>query len=481
MKHTAIVFAVSLMLCTTVFSQEQLGLRLETYAGVSSLAINPTGNLNNPLKWDVSLVGAGVFLENNYVFLKNTSLLRLYRHRNDAEFILAEDKEGPTADKVFIADFFNNRAKRFAVVNAIAMGPALAVRIGHQHSVGIFANNRTMGGSVNIPNQFSYYKYDARPFNESFEIPKFQVAEMSWREFGLNYAFSVPVRKGAVGLGLSLKFIRGIDATFLETLSPYQHTRQPGNIITAGLPNSQFGFAQGTSFQNNIIIDKASGRGLGLDLGISYQAKGSKLKLSAALMDLGRIKFDNDAQAHRLDLDSTISIDLDDYGQFKSKDELEQIVNNFGKNSLSDPDATLDGTSFKMALPAALNLQADYAVTEQFYVNALLMQRLPSLQPGPKRGNLLAITPRWQHRWFSASLPVSVYNWSRVHVGFAARLGWLVIGSDNMASWFFNKNLTGTDFYIALKVNPFEIRKRNEGGPEKHQYGRRGKVKCYTF
>ena len=198
-------------------------------------------------------------------------------------------------------------------------------------------------------------------------------------------------------------------------------------------------------------------------------------------MDLGRIKFDNGAQAHRLDLDSTISIDIDDYEQFKSRDELEEIVHNFGQNSLNDPDASLDGTAFKMALPAALNLQADYGVTEQFYVNALLMQRLPTFHIGPKRGNLLAVTPRWQHRWFSASVPVSVYNWSRVHIGLAARLGWLVVGSDDIASLFFNKNLTGADLYIALKINPFEIRKRNESGFGKHQTGGRGKVKCYTF
>ncbi|MBK8568439.1 MAG: hypothetical protein IPN76_35320 [Saprospiraceae bacterium] len=481
MKLKATAFVASFILSATAFSQEQLGLRLETYAGVSSLAINPVGNLDNPLRWDANLVGAGLFLENNYAFLKNTSLRRLYHHRNDAEFILAEDKEGPTADKVFIADFFNNRAKRFAVANAIFMGPAFAIRIGEQHSVGIFVNDRIMGSSVNIPNQFSYYKYDARPFNESFEIPKLQVAAMFWREFGLNYAFSVPVRNGRLGLGLNLKFIKGIEAAFLETLSPYQHTRQPGNIITVGLPNSRFGFAQGTSFQNNIIIDEASGRGLGLDLGISYQAKESKLKLSASLMDLGRIKFDNEAQAHRLDLDSTISIDFDDYEQFKSRDDLEEIVQNFGQNSLSDPDASLDGTAFKMVLPTALNLQADYGVTEQFYVNALLMQRLPTFNIGPKRGNLLAVTPRWQHRWFSASVPVSVYNWSSVHVGLAARLGWLVIGSDDMASWFFNKNLTGADFYIALKVNPFNIGKGRASGLRKRHFGGKGKVKCYSF
>ena len=66
---------------------------------------------------------------------------------------------------------------------------------------------------------------------------------------------------------------------------------------------------------------------------------------------------------------------------------------------LADSLATFEGNSFRMALPAALSLQADYGVTEHFYVNALLMQRLPNFNKAPRRGNLLAVTPRWQHRW----------------------------------------------------------------------------------
>ncbi|MBK9018380.1 MAG: hypothetical protein IPM82_32455 [Saprospiraceae bacterium] len=56
MKHVAAILLAILFL-SNISAQEQLGLRLETYAGVSSLAINPAGNLNNPLKWDANLVG----------------------------------------------------------------------------------------------------------------------------------------------------------------------------------------------------------------------------------------------------------------------------------------------------------------------------------------------------------------------------------------------------------------------------------------
>lgn len=481
-NSTALLVAFALM-SAPIVAQEQLGLRLETYAGASSLPLNPTGNLDNPLKWDLNLTGVGIFLENNYAFLRETSVRRLYLHRNDAVFITAEEKEGPTAPNEFVVDFFDNAAKRFVVSENLLMGPSLALRLGEQHSVGIFMNIRGEGGSVNIPNQFSYYKYDARPFNDGFEIPKLQAALMGWQEVGINYAFKTSIHKGEMSFGMNLKFLKATTGAFLETLSPYQHTKQPGNVITVGLPDSRYGFDQSGRYRNNLLVEQEAGNGLGIDLGFSFQGNDSKLKLGASLLDLGRIKFDNDAEAHRLDLDSTIVVDFDDYDQFDSQYDIEAIVDNFSQNSLNDPLATLEGNSFKMALPAALSLQADYGFTANLYLNALLLQRLPSLNPGPKRGNLLAVTPRWQHRWYSVSAPLSIYNWSQVHVGLAARLGWLVIGSDDLAGLFFDKNLTGADFYFALKVNPFEIGKvrKRERGNGKKRFGGKGDVKCYKF
>jgi len=78
-----------MLLPSVAFLQEQLGLRLENYAGVSSIPLNPAGNLTNPLRWDVNLVGAGMFWSNNYAFIKKTNTLDLINNAGDAEFILA--------------------------------------------------------------------------------------------------------------------------------------------------------------------------------------------------------------------------------------------------------------------------------------------------------------------------------------------------------------------------------------------------------
>jgi hypothetical protein len=94
------------------------------------------------------------------------------------------------------------------------------------------------------------------------------------------------------------------------------------------------------------------------------------------------------------------------------------------------------------------------------------------------------VTPRFEHRWFSASLPVSLNNWQSVRVGFAARLGFLILGTDDFGGLFGQGNYNGTDFYIALKINPFNIGGglfEGFGGVARRRYGGKGKVKCYDF
>ena len=63
----------SLISLSSTFSQEQIGLRVENYAGVGSLSLNPTWQTTNPLAWDLNLVEASVFMDNNYAYFENAS------------------------------------------------------------------------------------------------------------------------------------------------------------------------------------------------------------------------------------------------------------------------------------------------------------------------------------------------------------------------------------------------------------------------
>lgn len=468
-----------------LFCQEQLGLRLENYAGVSSLALNPAGNLSNPLRWDVNLAGAGIFLENNYAFIRQTNTLELLRRRDDAEFVLAEDVEGQVGPNTFIVDFFNDNRQRRANFTGFVAGPSIVVKIGDRHSIGIFTNIRSATGAQKIDNAYSYYKYDNRPFFDEFEVGPLAGAAMSWTELGLNYAVKIPAGTGSAGFGASLKFLQGYEAGYIENFGTYRHTKLPGNTITIERPDGRFGYVSG-NLEGETFRLQRYGRGVAVDLGFvqtfDEYDEGYRLKIGASLLDIGYLNFNKNAHAHRVNSDATATLSLNDYENFDEPDELDDLIRLFSQDALGDSLASETANSFRMVTPTALSLQADYALHPRFYLNGMLVQRLSFFGIGPPRGNLLAVTPRFEHRWFSASLPVSVFDWRDLHVGLAARLGFLVVGTDHLLSWVGRENYTGTDFYIALKINPFNLGlDLGGGGNGKRRYGGKGKVKCYNF
>lgn len=483
MKHFFIW--CGLLLSFPAITQEQLGLRLENYAGVNSLALNPTGNLHNPLSWDLNIAGAGIFFENNYGFIRQTNTFDLLKNSESAEFLLADEVEGAVPVNTYLIDFFDIDRRRFAAFNGYVEGPSLAVKIGEQHSVGVFTKLRSAGGTHNTPNVFSYDFYDGQGFNDPFDVPPFDGAVMTWTEVGLNYAFQIPTYSGRLGFGVSLKHLTGYEAGYVENFSTWEHTKVPGSTVSVDNLNSRFGFTTSNLTEDGFEQTK-NGTGFGVDLGatltIDEYEDSYKWRFSAAILDIGAINFNQNAEAHRVDTDSIIFLTSDDYDRYQSVEEVDDIIQQFSEQALGTPSASLQSDEFSLTLPTALSLQADYSFTENIFLNATMVQRVAFGGVGPRRGNLFALTPRFEHRWFSASLPVAVYDWQALRVGFAARLGYLVVGSDDLGSLVGKGDYTGTDLYVALKFNPFELGwGLFDGSGGKRRYGGRGKVKCYDF
>ena len=83
-------------------------------------------------------------------------------------------------------------------------------------------------------------------------------------------------------------------------------------------------------------------------------------------------------------------------------------------------------------------------------------------------------------------MPFVLSDWQSLHVGAAARLGWLYIGSDNMGSFFTKDKLKGADIYIGLKINAFSFGFNRGNGLTRESGNKRGrqqrnKIKCYEF
>lgn len=484
------ILLLLLLVARVSFAQYQLGLRTERFSGTSGVFLNPTSQLYNPLKWDLNLAGAGAFVSNSYIFLRQTSTLDLLSNTsNITDFITQNNVEGSVAQDTYVIDFASARRRHFATVFGYVDGPALSVRIAENHAIGIFSRVAVLGDSQNIPAVFSYYDYDARPFYDTFNVASFQGAAMGWKEFGVNYAFKLPTYYGSLSFGINVRRLTTYEGAFLTSEQKFQYTKLPDDMATLQSAVGEFGFTT-SHLHSDAFTPRKSGNGWAIDLAATALIDeddngGYRWRLSAALLDIGWASFTT-AEKHHIGIDAGATIGLDAYQKHANQlMRLDEIARQFSYETMGDSLASLIGNKFLLALPASLSLQADYAVNERVFLNATLVQRIPTTLPSPQRGNILAVTPRLEHRWFSISAPVVLYNWRRIRLGLAARLGYLVVGSDHIGSLFGKKDYYGTDFYVALKFNPFALHLGWPGGNSSGYAGKKirrgGKVKCYQF
>ncbi|MFQ5448512.1 MAG: DUF5723 family protein, partial [Saprospiraceae bacterium] len=295
------VIIISLFIGHTLAAQEQLGLRIENYAGVSSLALNPAGHLTNPLRWDVNLAGAGIFFDNNYAYLQRTSTFDLLKNGQNADYLLAADVEGPVPVDTYVVDFNDPVRKHFASAIAYVEGPAVTVKINDRHSVGFFTRAGAMVGSQGFPRVFSYYTYTDHLLYEPFRVSPFEGAFMSWTEAGLNYALKIPTYSGYLGLGANVRFLQAYEGAYVKNLQNFDYTKLDNHSISFGSKRGLFGYTHsnvsGEKFQR-----QKNGGGAAFDFGAILVLEGDeenyKLRLGASLLDIGYLHFDNSARQH---------------------------------------------------------------------------------------------------------------------------------------------------------------------------------------
>ncbi|RMG79844.1 MAG: hypothetical protein D6714_15700, partial [Bacteroidetes bacterium] len=344
------------------------------------------------------------------------------------------------------------------------------------------------GGAPRLQTQFGYYEYQQRPLLTTFSISNFEGAFAAWSEIGLNYARLFPNTAGSLGAGLNLRFLTGYEAAWLRMDGGGSYEKVSENAARVRFPGLDFGFTTSNlnADQNDFKLQK-NGAGIAFDVGVFQLVEGSEkvydYKIGVSLLDVGFIHFNSNTSAFQISTDSATIIGGDVYNQYTQLSDLEEAARTLSQQTLQNPDAARSGNTKKLWLPAALSIQGEYAFSDQLFLNALLIQRIPMPGVGLSRENLLAFTPRFEHRWGAVSLPVSVYNWQGFRVGLAARLAFLTLGTDNLGSWFGRSDYTGTDFYVGLKIQFSGDTNGGFGGSGSSFRRRSGrsKVRCYQF
>lgn len=209
----------------------------------------------------------------------------------------------------------------------------------------------------------------------------------------------------------------------------FENFKPNGAWLFGGTPaGSGWGFDLGAVYEYRPDIQKYTYSRKGIEARDASKNK-YLYRISASLTDIGKVRFKNPNYIRTFE--GTSNRGILTYDTFLN---LEGTSGLFGAMN-RDLRLSAEGSSpFTSLLPMAAQLSIDYNIKPKVYVNALLVQNLrPRRVFGMKQESVLAITPRYETRWYEISAPVSLMNgYGSLGVGLAGRIGPLWFGTDHI-------------------------------------------------
>lgn len=437
-------------------AQSYLGYIPDNYAGVQGVLYNPASIVDSRFKTDINLFSMSFSVGNDLYGVKMFDAFK-----DGYDFDLEAKKNFSNA---------NN-----AVFNTDVMGPSFMFNIAPKHSIAIFTRARAFVNVVdingNVINEIAKDEMD----NFDYAVGSPNAVGNSWGELGLSYA-AVLYQKGQHFLkgGITAKYLQGVANYHFQgtnvTLKYQENTLFPEQSQYVSTGTAIYGSSQDFADNSDLEIDSKS-KGFGVDLGLVYEWRPEytadrsdindlkevnkyKLRFGLSLTDLGSMKYGKGVR-NSYDLNATIT--QDDYD---SSDNFDDFLKNYYSA------VAVDG-AVKSYLPTALHADVDWNFFRKFYLNAngdFGMVSNAKLNQS-SIANRLSLTPRYESKWFSFSVPVSYMEYSKqALVGVGLRTGVLFIGSSSIVSNAISNSSKAADFYLGAKIPIYQKKARDRDG-----------------
>ncbi len=468
------MFAMLPMLAS---AQRYLGIATGNWSATNGMYLNPANIADSRTKFSIDLFSFNLGTEYNSGVKFDMSKAIDYFGSDDSTQKLGN---------VLNIDKNDKGQYSFQFPYLEVRGPGAMVSINRKHSIGISTRVRAMHQFNNFNQDLLHYFIDSSFSATSGTANTFQSRDFSyglhaWSEIGLSYAGVIyEKQKHMVKGGLTVRYLMGagymtitsnnLDGTYIYT----------GNDAQLRVNNSDFSYAMGGVFAENsdniTITDffgKTAGTGIGGDIGFVYEFRPKyqnyqsdldgktgvwddsknkyKVRVSAALTDIGSIKYKKDNRIINASNTNSNSI-------IKGSEMFDKIGNYDSLRAyLLSKNISVDTGTFdqevKMTLPRMLVLGVDYHIAKAFYVNATYMANLADrMTPGTSHYSQLTVTPRYDTRVFSFGLPITYATLSnKMRVGAGLRVGGFFLGSDDMLSYFSDTKF-GSNVYFGASI-----------------------------
>lgn len=459
------IYCLLATLSSPLSAQEHLGLKVGNYSGIHGIQLNPAHNVNQPLNWDLNILSLALYGSTNYMFLQKGALFKVPFSggiTSDPEI----DRDNANINKALYYNFSRDFKKFYFHSTGMVMGPSFMYNI-RDNSFGIHYGMRTHLSAYDVSPELGYWYYSDSATTHMLVTP-FKAGIMVWSELGLNYGraiFNDEIRQLSIGATAKLSF--GYEGYFWDS-------RQESDLVKIDdgvkIPNGDVSLDYATNYRYDYDNEefnyklKRNGFGWGIDFGIEYKDMSvtevdqpHRFKIGLSLLDVGRISFTRNAATNLYNLQDTVAYLNSDFDGVK---DVPKFVAAASYVATGDSSAFVTGSSFSAWMPSAVALNADFAFGTRFYLGGHFVFPLPHSGQELRRASMIALTPRIETRKWEIGMPLVLTNYKFFHPGFYARLWNVTIGTDHIASWFIPHNMQGTDFYIAIKVQPSDFRER---------------------
>lgn len=466
-KLKSTILIVLILLNIQMFGQEMLGLGFSNYSGISGKNINPAFLTGSKVYLDINLAGAGLSVENNFIYLPNQNgNIWTILHGDTLPQIY-----GPYGYNGYFT-YLPKKSYYSASQMATVMGPGVMIQYGKQ-AYGISVSARSYGSMYRFPGQLLRELYSHKINNQvtgtEYNLKKFGLASLSWAELSFNYAYDFYQRYGTkLTGGIEFKVLYGAEGAFVETHNFKYHTVSQTSIQIDTL-NTTVGMSLPVNYSNsNADLNPwHKGHGIGFSIGFTYtkelnnaepKEKNSfcanpyedyKYRVGLSILDVGSIRFKNNTRLYHIHT-SNVTADIN---QFNLYNNIDATLNSMMTLLQVDTTKALVDSTIKMSLPSALSLQMDYRLRKYIYVSGFWIQPLRFSKKSLRRPAELAVIPRYDTRWVGVSVPVSLYDYQQLRLGLALRIYSVTIGTEKLGTLMGFGKLDGLDAYFDIKFN----------------------------
>jgi hypothetical protein len=449
-------------------AQERLGVCNSPFAGVTGLWINPASMVNSPYKWDLNLITAHTYIDNNFVYIYQTNIPDYASDKGETPLYVNNDYTYGAGhiSKYMLYDKEKNSWRKNIYFNALVQGPSLMLSfkkwsfaLGTSVRAGVSLTGMHKTGAKLFYEGLSYEPLQ----NIDITIPRFRLNYLSWHEIAFSAGREIKKSNDIlIKAGISYKYLRGLNAAYFLNKETKLYVPNDSDLYFNNV-NARYGY---TFNEDNFL--QSNGKGHAFDFGVVFEKKSLKntyqcpnfcnkklelqysWKLGISLLDIGYIRFTENTKKYLIDNKS------DKWYNFTSVDpgSISGFDTTLSEHFQGTPIPVPTGNSFVMLLPMALSVQYDYNLGYNCFLNATWVQRIPHFgAPGLDRANFISLTPRFDSRRFSIAFPIVLYQYLWPRFGVAVRLNnFLFIGTDKLGAILGNR-LSGLDFYAGFKIN----------------------------